>query len=304
MSTDIAPVVADGTTEAPQRRDARSRRSGPMDDSRLRRILLYVALAVALAVFLIPIYWLFSSAVKSNGDIYQYPPMWFPWPLALENFSRAWAAAPFGNFLINSVVVTTIGASIKLLNATFTSYAFVFLRFPLKNWIFLLMLGSMMVPGNVTLIVNYITMASLGWINTYLGLILPSAGSVFGMFLLRQYMMTLPHEIMEAAKVDGAGHLRQMWQVVLPMCKPMLVTVGVIAVVDMWNDFIWPLIVTNTVSMRTLPIGLLYLRSSEGYNDWGAIMAGTVMVAMPMLILFLFTQRHIARGLTAGAVKG
>ncbi|HIZ34563.1 MAG TPA: carbohydrate ABC transporter permease [Candidatus Ruania gallistercoris] len=283
---------------------ARRRRGGPMRDSTLRKILLYVALAVAGATFLVPIYWLFSSAVKDNGSIYQYPPDWFPWPMILENFGEAWRAAPFDHFLVNSLIVTAAGATLKLLNATFTAYAFTHLRFPMKNLLFLFMLGSLMVPNNVTLIVNYITVANLGWINTYMGLILPSAGSIFGMFLLRQYMMTLPREINEAAKVDGAGHLRMLFQVVLPMCKPMLVTVGVIAVVDMWNDFIWPLIVTNTVEMRTLPIGLLYLRSTEGYQNWGAIMAGTVIVAVPMLILFLFTQRHIARGLTAGAVKG
>jgi len=270
----------------------------------VRRVLLYAALAVAALAFLVPLYWLFSSAVKDNSQIYQYPPQWLPRPPQTGNFQAAWQAAPFGDFLTNSLIVTSAGAAIKLINATLTAYAFVFLRFPAKNLVFLLMLGALMVPNNVTLIVNYITVANLGWINSYLGLILPSAGSIFGMFLLRQYMMTLPAEITEAAKVDGAGHLRTLAQIVLPMCKPMIVTVAVIAVVDMWNDFIWPLIVTNTTDMRTLPIGLLYLRSTEGYTNWGAIMAGTVIVALPMLILFLFTQRHITRGLTAGAVKG
>src|SRR5699024_5938399 len=225
----------------------RRSRGGPMRDSTLRKILLYIALAVAGGTFIIPIYWVFSSAVKTNSGIYQYPPDWFPWPLVLENFGEAWRAAPFNNFLVNSLIVTAVGASLKLMNATFTAYAFTHLRFPLKNVLFLFMLGSLMVPNNVTLIVNYIPIANLHWINTCTGLILPSSGSIFGMFLLRQYMMTLPKEINEAAKVDGAGHFRMLFQVVLPMCKPMLVTVGVIAVVDMWNDFIWPLIVTNTV---------------------------------------------------------
>lgn len=296
-------VTAEVRSPVPTPKTQRPRR-GPRDDSTVRRVLLYAALIVAGLMFLVPLYWLFSSAVKTNSDIYSYPPQWLPWPPVLENFGAAWQAAPFGSFLTNSLIVTISGASIKLINATLTAYAFVFLRFPGKNIVFLLMLGALMVPNNVTLIVNYITVANLGWINSYLGLILPSAGSIFGMFLLRQYMMTLPQDVTDAAKVDGAGHLRTLFQVVLPMCKPMLVTVAVIAVVDMWNDFIWPLIVTNTVDMRTLPIGLLYLRSTEGYTNWGAIMAGTVIVALPMLILFLFTQRHIARGLTAGAVKG
>ncbi|SDT48906.1 carbohydrate ABC transporter permease [Jiangella sp. DSM 45060] len=274
-----------------------------MTAARLRRVLLYAGLVAVGLLFIGPLYWLFSSALKESGDIYQFPPRWLPgWHF--ENFAEAWRAAPFGDFFMNSVIVTAGGATIKLVNATLTAYAFVFLRFPYKNVIFLVMLGALMVPNNVTLIVNYITVSNLGWINTYLGLIVPSAGSVFGMFLLRQYMLTLPGDVVEAARVDGAGHLRIMWQVVLPMCKPMLVTVGIIAVVDMWNDFIWPLIVTNTVEMRTLPIGLLYLRSNEGYANWGAIMAGTVMVALPMLILFLLAQRQITRGLTGGAVKG
>jgi multiple sugar transport system permease protein/sn-glycerol 3-phosphate transport system permease protein len=266
--------------------------------------MLYSALAVAGLLFIAPLYWLFSSALKQNNEIYHFPPEWIPSSFHVENFSNAWNAAPFGDFFINSLIVTAGGAAIKLVNATLTAYAFVFLRFPFKNVLFLVMLGALMVPNNVTLIVNFITVSNLGWVNTYLGLIIPSAGSIFGMFLLRQYMMTLPRDIIDAAKVDGAGHLRVMWQIVLPMCKPMLVTVGIIAIVDMWNDFIWPLIITNTEDMRTLPIGLLYLKNTEGLDDWGAIMAGTVMVALPMLILFLFAQRHIVRGLVGGAIKG
>ncbi len=269
-----------------------------------RKLILYVLLGFAALIFVGPLYWLFSSALKSNPEIYRFPPAWLPETPRFDNFSAAWNAAPFGNFFINSLIVTSVGAAIKLVNATLTAYAFTFLRFPFKNLLFLLLLAALMVPNNVTLIVNYITVSNLGWINTHLGLILPSAGSIFGMFLLRQYMMTLPYDVFEAARVDGAGNLRIMWQVILPMCKPMLVTVGLIAIVDMWNDFIWPLIVTNTVDMRTLPIGLLYLRTQEGYANWGAIMAGTVMVALPMLILFLIAQRHIVAGLTRGAVKG
>jgi ABC-type glycerol-3-phosphate transport system permease component len=301
----MSPQSAIDERSAAEKAGIRPRgRAGIDGDTKVRRVLVYAALGAVALLFIGPLYWLFSSALKEPGNIYQYPPHWVPLRPHVENFANAWRAAPFGNFFVNSLIVTAGGAAIKLVNATLTAYAFVFLRFPFKNVLFLVMLGALMVPNNVTLIVNYITVSNLGWVNTYLGLIIPSAGSIFGMFLLRQYMMTLPRDIVEAAKVDGAGHLRTLWQVVLPMCKPMLVTVGIIAIVDMWNDFIWPLIVTNTVEMRTLPIGLLYLRTTEGYSNWGAIMAGTVMVALPMLILFLFAQRHIVRGLTGGAVKG
>lgn len=276
--------------------DIRSRPAG--------RFMLYAALVVVTVVFLGPLYWLLSSTVKASGDIYRYPTNWLPTDLHFENFSQAWDAAPFGDFFINSLIVTVVGAAIKLFNATATAFAFTFLRFPFKRVLFLLILGTLMVPGNVTLLVNYLTASNLGWINTYAGIIIPSAGSAFGTFLLRQHMLTLPREVLEAARVDGAGHLRILWQIVIPMSRPMLVTVGIIAVVEVWNEFIWPLIITNTNDMRTLPIGLLFLKSEEGYNNWGAIMAGTTMVALPVLLLFLVTQRYIVAGLTSGAVKG
>lgn len=279
------------------------RRGGARRRFQVHQPLLYLLLGLAALVFAGPLYWLFSSSVKLPSEIYQFPPVWLPRTLHFENFGEAWRTAPFANFFVNSAIVTAAGAAIKLMNATLTAYAFTFLRFPFKNLLFLLLLGALMVPNNVTLVVNYITVAELGWLNTYLGLIIPSSGSIFGMFLLRQYMLTLPGDIIEAARVDGAGHMRILWRVVLPMCRPMLVTVGLIAMVDMWNDFIWPLIVTNTADMRTLPIGLLLLRSQEGAEDWGPIMAGTVMVATPMLVLFLAAQRQIVAGLTAGAVK-
>jgi multiple sugar transport system permease protein/sn-glycerol 3-phosphate transport system permease protein len=166
------------------------------------------------------------------------------------------------------------------------------------------MLGALMVPGHVTLLANYLTVANLGWINTYAGLIVPGMGSVFGTFLLRQHMLTIPREVTDAAKVDGAGPVRTLVQIVVPMSRPVLVTVGVIAMIEEWNNFIWPLIVTNTAEMRTLPIGLLFLKNDEGFTNWGTIMAGTTMVVLPILLIFFIAQGHIVKGLAQGAVKG
>ena len=161
-----------------------------------------------------------------------------------------------------------------------------------------------MVPGHVTLLPNYLTVATLGWINTYAGLIIPGIGSAFATFLMRQHFLTLPTEVTDAAAVDGAGHLRTLWRVVLPMSRPMLITVVVITAVEEWNNFVWPLIVTNTASMRTLPVGLLILKDEEGLAAWGTIMAGTLLVLAPMLLIFLVAQRYIVGGITAGALKG
>jgi multiple sugar transport system permease protein/sn-glycerol 3-phosphate transport system permease protein len=270
----------------------------------VRRILLYAALVLIAAVFIMPLYWLFSSAVKPSGEIYRFPLQWIPRHLHWSNFTNAWHDAPFGSFFINSIVVTLIGTAIKMVLATGSAYAFTFLPFPFKRVFFALILGTLMTPGTITLLTNYLTASDLGWVDTYAGLIVPGAGSAFGMFLLRQQMKSLPREVFEAAQMDGAGHLRILVRMVIPMSRPMMITVTLISVIEVWNDFIWPLIITTTTQMRTLPIGLLYLKSQEGYNDWGAIMAGTVMVAAPMLILFLLAQRYIVAGFSGGAVKG
>jgi ABC-type glycerol-3-phosphate transport system permease component len=276
----------------------------PQRTPRPVRAVQYVLLLGVAAVFLGPLYWLLATALKAPDEIYQFPPAWWPSALTWENFRLAWEAAPFDRFFLNSTVATVAGTGLKVVNAVLTAYAFVHLRFPFKNVLFLAILGAMMVPGHVTLLPNYLTVASLGWINTYAGLIVPGIGSAFATFLMRQHFLTLPREVTDAASVDGAGHLRTLWQVVLPMSRPMLVTVVVITAVEEWNNFVWPLIVTNTAEMRTLPIGLLLLKDQEGPANWGTTMAGTTFVLVPMLLIFFVAQRWIVGGITAGAVKG
>jgi len=185
-----------------------------------------------------------------------------------------------------------------------TAYALVFLRFPRKNLVFLVVLAALMVPVQITIIPNYVLVADLGWVNTYQGIIIPGAAVAFGTFLMRQQFLALPREVIEAARIDGAGHLRMLWQIVLPMSRPTLVTFGLISVVSKWNEYLWPLLVTNTAERMTLPVGLTHLQDSEGSSEWGIVMAGAVMVIAPVLAVFLWAQRHIVEGLTAGSVKG
>lgn len=263
----------------------------------------YAVLGLAAIVFLVPAYWMLVSAFKPNEEIYQWPFTLLPERWTTENFSDALEAAPFDQFFINSVVITIIGATLKVALAALTAYAFAFLPFPGKKWLFMGMLGALMVPGHVTLLINYITIGNLGLINSYAGIILPGVGSAFGTFLLRQHFLALPREVLEAAELDGAGHLRKLWSFVLPMSKAGVITVALIAVIDEWNDFIWPLLVTNTLEMRTMPIGLMYLKESEGLDNWGMIMAATLMIVLPMLLLFLFAQRHIIAGMAGAAVR-
>jgi ABC-type glycerol-3-phosphate transport system permease component len=272
--------------------------------ARARRFGLYVLL-IAVGVLMVgPLYWLFSSSLKPSADIHSFPPVWWPSKLEWGNYVDAWRSAPFGDFYLNSLITTSIGTVLEVANAVVTAYAFVFVRFPFKRALFALLLAALMVPGHVTLLPNYLTISDLGWINTYQGIIVPGAGSAFGAFLLRQHMLTLPDEVIDAARIDGAGHLRRLFSVVLPLSRPMVITVAIVSLVSKWNDYIWPLIVTNTDSMRTLPVGLLLLKSSESYVNWGAVMAATVFVVLPVLIVFFVAQRQIVAGLTQGAVKG
>jgi multiple sugar transport system permease protein/sn-glycerol 3-phosphate transport system permease protein len=269
----------------------------------LRPLLLYPLLVITLAIFAIPLYWLFSTALKAPDEIYTYPVTWLPLGLHWENFAEAWRAAPFDRFLINSVITTSIGTVLELVLAIMSAYAFAFVPFRWKRPVLLLMLGSLMLPGHVTLLVNYITIGHLGWINTYQGLILPGIGTAFAMFLLLQQMRRISAELVDAMTLDGAGHLYRLLHLVLPLSRPMIITATLIVMIGKWNDFVWPLIATNTVNMRTLPIGLMFLRSEEGYTNWGAVMAGTVITALPMLIIFFLAQRRIVGGLAAGALR-
>ncbi len=295
-AVDSLPDVPDAR---PVSTDARPRSA----TRRAQRLGLYVLLVLVALIAGGPLYWLVSSALKTNPEIYSYPPHWIPIHLRWSNFSDAWTAAPFGRFFLNSLIVSVVGTVIELCAALLCAYAFVFLPFPGKKGLFLFLLGAMMVPGHVTLLPNFLTIAQLGWVNSYQGLIAPGLGSVFGTFLLRQHMLTLPQEVTDAAKVDGAGHLRTLFRVVLPMSRPMVITVALVVMVGKWNDFIWPLIITSSSDMRTLPIGLLFLKNTETFANWGAILAGAVMVIVPVLVVFFFAQRYIIAGLTQGAGK-
>ena len=234
--------------------------------------LLIAGVLATIAVFAVPLYWLFSSALKPRQDIYSWPLQWLPRELTFDNFVAAWNAAPFDRFFLNSIVTTGVGTVLELTLAILCAYAFVFVDFRFKKIAFVLIIGSMMLPGHVTLIVNYMTVANLGWLNSYAGIILPGIASAFAMFLLFQYMRTIDKDILQAAEIDGAGHIRRMLTIVVPLSSPMILTATLIVMVGKWNEYVWPLIVTSTTDMRTLPIGLLFLRSQEGYSNWGVIM--------------------------------
>ena len=260
----------------------------------------------------VPLIWMISGSLMTPREIMD-PSVWFPSDPQFKNYPDAWNSVPFGRFFINSTIITVAGAGLEVLLGVLCAYAFAFLKFPGKNFLFLIVLASLMVPSQVVIIPNFQFMATtirniLGtddnWVNTYQGIVLPGAATAFGTFLMRQGFMGLPGDVLDAAKVDGAGHLRTMWGVMLPMAKPIVVTFALISIVGKWNEYLWPLIITNTDNMRPVTVGLRLLFDAEGNNQWGIIMAGTALVVVPMLIVYVGLQRYIIDGLTAGATKG
>lgn len=268
------------------------------------RIVSYILVLMLIAVVGFPLLWMLLASVKTLREIYTFPPVWIPARLRWENYLEAWQIAPFGRFYVNTIIMTFFGTLAKMVNGILSAYALSYLRFPRRDLVFLVILAALMIPPQVTILPNYLTLASLGWINTYQALILPEAGIAFGTFLLRQHFLTLPREILEAARVDGAGHLRILGQIVLPMSRPIVMTLLLLTAVGRWNDYLWPLIATTTKEMRTLPVGIALLLDQEGNTQWGQVMAATVMVIVPLLALFALTQRYLVEGATAGALKG
>jgi sn-glycerol 3-phosphate transport system permease protein len=275
--------------------------------SRLGRTLLggYLPLVVSVLLIGLPLLWLILSSFKTQSEILTNHIVWLPSSLYLGNYERAFEIVPFGRVFLNSIIVTVIGAGIKVILAILSAYALVFVRFPLKKTIFMLILVALMVPPEISIVPNYVLVAGLGGVNTYWGIILPMLGTAFGTFLLRQQFLMVPTAIAEAAEIDGASHWVRMVHIIMPIKRSAIATLALIYIVLEWNQYIWPLVITNDPNRMTLPVGLTLLQNTEpGSTAWGVLMAGAVLVVVPILIVFIILQRHIVTGLTQGAVKG
>ncbi|MFF1883224.1 carbohydrate ABC transporter permease [Pseudarthrobacter sp. NPDC058196] len=305
--TSLSPVNPDPAAPAVSTPDPTLRPDRPFSRRNLIQTIVvgYLPLLVATLVVFLPLLWMVLSSFKSSGEIVTTDLKILPESLNLENYRTAMTTVPFGQFFLNSTIVTLAGATIKVLLAILTAYALVFVRFPFRNFIFLLILVALMVPPQVSILPNFILIAGIGGKNTLWGIILPGLGTAFGTFLLRQHFRTLPASILESAEMDGAGHWRRLWQIVVPVSVPSIATVALVTIVTEWNDYIWPLIITDRPETMTLPVGLTLLQNSESNAaGWGVLMAGAVLVIVPILIIFAALQRYIVAGLTQGSVTG
>ena len=267
------------------------------------KVLTYFILSVIGASMLIPLLWMVSTSLKEPGVVFTFPPQWIPKPALWENYVNAWNAIPFGRFYFNSLFVAVLTTFGQVFTSALAAYAFARLRFPGRDKLFLGYLATMMVPGSVTMIPVFILCKMLGLIDTYTVLILPGIFSAYGTFLLRQFFMTLPRELEDAAKIDGCSLFGIFLRVTLPLSKPALATLTTFTFMGSWGSYMWPLIVTNSMEMRTLPVGLAAFQGL--YNtDWTLLMAGSVISVVPVIVVFLLNQRFFVEGIQLGAIKG
>ena len=269
----------------------------------MKNILRYFFLTAAAFFILAPFLYAAAVSFETAAEAATFPPQFIPSGFYTDSYSKAMATAPIFHFILNSFIVSLLVTAGQVVTCSLAAFAFAFLEFPYKKVLFALFLSTMMIPWESTIIPNYFTIRSLEWLDTYQGLAVPFFASAFGTFLLRQYFQTLPREIFEAARMDGCGHFRFFITMVLPLSRPALATLAVYAFLTTYNQYLWPLLITNTDNMRTVQIGLAMLQWDQGIS-WNTTMAGIVLVSLPTILLLVLGQKQLVRGLTAGSTKG
>ena len=269
----------------------------------IRPIAITIVLALLAFSMLLPFLWMISTSMMGELEVYRFPPTFIPSTFRWSNFLEAMTLQPFGRFFLNSAIVA--GASVigQLVFCSMAAYAFARLRFHGRDRLFGLYLATMMIPAIVTIIPAFLLIDRFGWMNTYWALFTPTLSSVWGIFLLRQFFQTIPRDLEDAARVDGASDSTIFVRIILPLSKPALATLAIFAFMGSWKDFLWPLIVTNRTDMRTVEVGIANF-STLYQTDWPHQMAAAVVVMLPVVIVFILAQRYFVRGITLTGIKG
>lgn len=266
------------------------------------RVIAWVLLGVGVVVAIIPFIWMVSGSFRTEADLYSAPESLIPTEWTFGGYERIWSELPFLRVVANSFLFAGLTTLLCLLFDSMCAYALARLDFRGRRIAFWLVIATLMVPAQVTLIPVFVELFHLGWLNTYQGLIVPRATSAFGIFMLRQFFLSIPKELDEAARIDGAGHFRIYWQIILPLAKPALATLAVLHFMNLWNDLLWPLVVTSSTEMRTLPAALT-LFGGQHVNDHAVLLAGAVISLLPLAIAFLLAQRFFVQGVAATGLK-
>jgi len=264
---------------------------------------IYAVLLVGLFLVVIPFIWMLVSSFKPEAEVRAVPPTWWPETLTLDNYDRLFTQLDFPTYFMNSVIVALAVTIGNIVFCSMLGYALAKLSFPGKRLMFMIVLGTLMVPGVVTFVPLFVLTTKMGLSNTLIGMILPFLAAPFGVFLMRQYISALPDELIQAARIDGAGELRIFASVILPLCGPALATLGILTFLGSWNNFLWPLVVAQTEDKYTLPVALALYAVGQNATQYGLLLAGSVVVVVPVLVLFLFLQRHIMQGIAMTGIK-
>lgn len=265
-------------------------------------VLLHVAMYSLALITVSPFLWMVITSFKDLPDILTYPPVWWPKHFIIDNYVNAFSAAPFGRFYFNSLfiaVAVTIG---QVITCSMAAFAFARLQFRGRDVLFYIFLATMMIPGQVTMIPSFMMLYWLGWIDSYAALIVPGLASAFGTFLLRQFFLTIPRDLEDAASIDGCGRFGLLWRIILPLSKPALATLAVFTFMGVFNDFLWALIVVSSEEMRTVQLGLAIFRDRY-QTDWGQLMAASVAATLPILLVFFAAQKYFIKGITLSGLK-
>lgn len=268
----------------------------------LKKVFLYMFLIIIAVFFTFPLFWMLSTSFKGPENLFSYPPQWIPKNPTLANYQAVFDKVPLIRYFFNTVIITTMGVVLNLVLSAMAAYPLGRLKFIGRKLIFALIIAPMLIPLQGTMIVNYVTLKRISLVNTHLGVVITSAVSIFGVFLLKQSYEIIPREIEEAACIDGCGEFRMWWQIMVPMVKPAIAAVSIFSFVTYWNYFMWPLIVLKDKELYPLTVGLRALESTFDYN-FRYISAGAMISIIPILIFFYFTQRYFIEG-TKGAIKG
>jgi multiple sugar transport system permease protein len=278
------------------------RASRPLTAQRLGSATLYLVLLLGAFTMVTPLLWMLATSLKPLEDVFKWPPLGFQSRPVWTNYRDIWEVVPFGRYLANTFLVSLARTAGVLVTSSLAGYAFARLRFPGRDVLFLAYLGTIMVPGQVTMIPAFIIMRELGWLDTYMALIIPGLFSPLATFLMRQYFLTLPRSLEDAAAIDGAGLFTAFRRIALPLAKPALATVGVFTFLTSWNDFLWPLIVTNSQDVRVVSVGLTEFQNLY-YTDWPLLMAASLVAVLPVLVLYVFAQRYFVAGIATTGIR-
>ena len=264
---------------------------------------LYGVLGAGLFLVVVPFVWMLVSSFKPEAEVRAVPPTWWPETLTLDNYDRLFTSLDFPTYFANSAIVALAVTAGNMVFCSMLGYALAKLDFPGKRALFAIVLGTLMIPGVVTFVPLFVITTKLGLSNTLIGMILPFLAGPFGVFLMRQYIQTLPDELIQAARIDGAGELRIFFSVILPLCGPALATLGILTFLSSWNNFLWPLVVAQTEDKYTLPVALALYAVGQNATQYGLLLAGSVVVVLPVLAVFLALQRHIMQGIAMTGIK-